>query len=58
MSDLFIFRNKLQRDVVFITAVTAAFGLAACSAAGVPTLASKVAAERIPTVRWGAIEFD
>ncbi len=49
MSDLFIFRNELQRCAVFITAVTAAFGLAACSTAGVPTLASKVAAERILT---------
>ncbi|MCH7569910.1 MAG: cytochrome c [Deltaproteobacteria bacterium] len=33
----------------FITAVTAAFSVAACSTAGVPTLASKVAAERILT---------
>ena len=49
MSDLFIFRNELQRCAVFITAVTAAFGLGACSTAGVPTLASKVAAERILT---------
>ena len=41
------------RCAVFITAVTAAFGLAACSTAGVPTLASKVAAERILTPSVG-----
>ncbi len=41
------------RWAVSITAVAAAFGLAACSTAGVPTLASKVAAERILTPSVG-----
>ncbi len=41
------------RCAVFITAVTAAFGLAACSTAVVPTPASKVATERLLTPSFG-----
>ncbi len=41
------------RCAVFITAVTATFGLAACSTAGVPSLGSKVAEERLLTPSVG-----
>ncbi len=45
MSTFFIFRNKLQRDVVSITAMAAAFSVAACSNAGISANTSEVVAE-------------